>query len=244
MTANQIAFQSNIETERHNRVTEQELGRHNTATEGLQQQANELESWKIAVEKQYKEEANRIQDEYNRAYIRLQQAQGDKRLEIEEYLARIKQKEIDNELQYNIERNKIANEANLITKARNEETERHNKAMEEYNNTYMVNTFALENRKAEYMSTYYRDTISLGRAKLQFEKNASLRDYLMKSELTASQIGLISEQTMTEKLRQSNIEADTELKGSQNVSEGFHILWDGIDAVGGVAGKLAPLFMQ
>lgn len=247
MTSNQLAYQSNIEIERHNRVTEEEAGRHNVETEGIAKEQNRLESWKIQVDDNYKRQSNRIQEEYNHAYIALQKAQGDKKLEIEEYLADLRRREQDLELFYNTQRLDIQRQQNAINSAANQETERHNKAMEQYQTDYMDRNFALENRKAEYTSTYYRDLITTKQAELEFNKNKALRDWLTNAPLISAQTSLLEQQYNTELLRQSNIEADTKLKGSQNVSTGFHVLWDGISAIGGAAGgagKLGLLFME
>lgn len=83
MTANQIAYASEQETERHNQVMED-----------LSKEANRIKAQDVSNNDQYHQQSLRIQDDYNRNYLALQKAQGDERLRIQNDLAMLEREKV------------------------------------------------------------------------------------------------------------------------------------------------------
>lgn len=187
MTSNQIANASNRiqqqsvdESGRHNQAVEDETKRHNLATEGLSQQQLALETEKLDVERRYKTDSLLIQKEYNNAYLEWQKAQGTRKLDIEQQLAGIKQREQFVDEQYKADVTRIAEMEAEIKAFAQQENERSNKAQEELKSRQIANEeykSFLTNKSLEYQNSYWNASIALGNLNAVYNEAASLRSY-------------------------------------------------------------------
>jgi hypothetical protein len=130
MTGNQIAYAAANEEKRHNEAQESENQRHNQETESIQNMANIIEATKVENERQYNFEKNRIQEEYNNAYMEWQTASLEWSKELETRMADLQEQRlaldswkegVDAEYKINMAANR---------KAEIEESVRHNKQLE------------------------------------------------------------------------------------------------------------------
>lgn len=88
MTANQIANTATQESIRHNQASEEEIERHNQASEVISEDANN-------IQRIYNERKLDLEEWYNKAYIEYLNASSERKLEIEQQLADIKQQQND-----------------------------------------------------------------------------------------------------------------------------------------------------
>lgn len=187
MTANQIAYQANIEIGRHNRATESELNRHNLVQEDLDAQGLKIQDEKNKITQDYQTRQNEIQDRYNQEYLAWQKASTKGKLEVENRLANIQEEKNQIQSEYNVMMRDIQERSNMLRDKELQESQRHNASMESIDRTYKTNWFAIETRKAEYQSTYYRELISEQRAanNIQAMRNANdLRVGLLNNSVT------------------------------------------------------------
>lgn len=159
MTANQIAYASAIENQRHNEVSEQEMNRHNVEAEKLSQAQLNLESERLDFEKIYKTEQNRIQEAYNEAYLEYQHAALDKKYEIESQMNLLTQEKNRIQEWYNQKVVDYNAAQQGLDQQRIKETNRHNEAME-------TMEFWFNEKKLDYERSALNNQIEFNAAKM------------------------------------------------------------------------------
>lgn len=158
MTANQVNYamaltgqQNADENIRHNEAMEKETNRHNLAVEQLENQSLQLQQDRLNYETIWNNEKNRIQEEYNRKYLELEQASLEQKQDIQDQLNNLKQQEINNLDWYN--QRKVELEA--LRQGLNEdilkEDIRHNQEMESIGNISNANQKWLNERNQAYL---------------------------------------------------------------------------------------------
>lgn len=157
MTANQIAYAELQESKRHNQANEEETNRHNVATESIQDRLASIEEDKNRAHAAWEAANIEIQKEYNKWYAEYQTASTKRKLEIEGYLANLKDREINNNERYQTRMTTLKQDENALLSEKNKEVKRHNEAME------TVSTFEalLTERRMEYENTFWRETIGV-----------------------------------------------------------------------------------
>jgi hypothetical protein len=156
VTANQLAYASNVETNRHNVANEEELKRHNEATEYYAGQQLDLDKRKQAATEAYQKRELDLKEQYNQWYEKYQTATTDEKLKIEKELNRINDMRAQNDKDYQESQVQIAQEKNTLTEGANAEIKRHNEAME----TVSTYEALIRERNVEYQNTFWRETIN------------------------------------------------------------------------------------
>lgn len=160
MTANQIAYAALLEEGRHNASVEVETAKANRERERISQEANNIEAGKAAEVARHDKQTEEIQAKYNELTIELQTAQGNRRLEIEQELANVKQQEADNNAEYQRRMAEIGEHQNEIQAMREFENQRHNQEMETIQRLNIQNDFILRNKQIEYQNTFNREQVN------------------------------------------------------------------------------------
>lgn len=159
MTANQVNYamaltgQQNAEENiRHNQAVEEETNRHNIAMETLENQSLQLQQDRLNYETIWNNEKNRIQKDYNRKYLELEQVSIDQKQAIQDQLNNLKQQEINNNNWYNQRRTELEALRQGLDRDILNESERHNKEMES------IGTVSNENQRwlNEHNQSYLR----------------------------------------------------------------------------------------
>lgn len=118
MTYNQIAHAANVET-----------NRHNLALEENDRRRVDVQAEQVEADKWYKQESLRITEEYNSKNLELQQAQGDRKLQIQEDLAWLEWKKQQLDANYRQQSLDIQSRHEDTLQAQQAETERYQKAL-------------------------------------------------------------------------------------------------------------------
>lgn len=160
MTANQIAYAQNIEQGRHNVASEEEINRHNVESEKLQQAANNLMAEQLAYQDRWNSEKNRIQEEYNKAYLEYQNAALDKKYEIETRLNELSAEKNKLQEDYNTKMYEIQTAGNALKHEQNVEINRHNQAME-------TMEYWFDTKRLEYERSSVESAVAFNAAKMQ-----------------------------------------------------------------------------
>lgn len=159
MTSNQIAYASAIEAQRHDLSTEGETNRHNVESEKLQQAANNLAAEKLAYEDRWNSERNRIQEEYNRLYLELQQTSIDNRYKIDQQINLINEEKNRINEEYNTKMAEFKAAELGLEKDRITEVNRHNEASESLEYWY-------DSKRLEYERQMTESNVALNAAKI------------------------------------------------------------------------------
>lgn len=136
---------------RHNKATEEELNRHNLAMEQLENQSLQLQQDRLNYETIWNNERNRIQEDYNRKYLELEQATLDQRQEIQDQLNNLKQQEINNLNWFNQRKTELEALRQGLDRDILNENERHNKEMESIGTTSNANQKWLNEHNQAYL---------------------------------------------------------------------------------------------
>lgn len=213
MTANQISFAAQQETERHNR-----------ATEALQERANDINSEHLS-------RMDDINERYNNAYIALQTAQGDEKLRLQHELNSIEQ-----------QKSLINQEYYARTNALKEEELQLKNRSQDWLQTYqqqMVNLgfgdlfakmYATEVQKTrnEYEHQYQEDLIRIQ----DYNALANFTDISNRYELGKMQ-NYINMQLATSQKNLMDTQASAALSGA---------IFNGVQAIGGLMNPLNMLW--
>lgn len=216
MTANQLALQSNIETERHNRATENIDARHNVATEELTRQANENQRMRNENDRIYQDRITAIDGEYKRALIAMQTAQGNEKLMIENRLASLTSQRNDAERRYWEDTASYNFRKNEIDQMMKEETARHNAELELLTLDQQEKSFALENKKLQYQATFVREQNSIRRSELTHEKNKSQNIWELDQSRNSAEVQKLQAETDLIKAKEEHEKAETKFTNTQN----------------------------
>lgn len=159
MTANQISHAAQVADQQHMERMDAENKRHNERDESINTvYNNELQRHNAAMES-INRRTQEIDQEKNRLNAALQFADIAARISIQNRTNNLKQEEITLEkvrMQYDYDLEKARQ--NLIDH-QNQETQRHNKAMENLSLFQARTDVALRARQIEYQNTYWRDSI-------------------------------------------------------------------------------------
>lgn len=188
MTGNQIAYAAANEEKRHNEAQEAENQRHNQETESIQNAANIIEATKVENERQYNVDKNRIQEEYNNAYLEWQTASLEWSKELETRMADLQEQRlaldawkegVDAEYKINMAANR---------QAEIDESIRHNKALEA-NDLYGKR---IQEKKVKYDTLAQIESLRNERASIMVrEQEARTNKLQMLNEL---RLGLVNSQ--------------------------------------------------
>lgn len=229
MTANQIAYASVKEAERHNQATESELNRHNVASERISDEVNRINDQANTITEFYQNERNRIQEKYNDAYIELQKSQGQRRLDLQEELNLIEADKNRINENYNNEMVTINQRRNQIDADKAYEIARHNEAMEAIEGSKAAFTFLVETKRNEYTATYYRDLVSIQQEQNRVRELQVTNDFFLQSqkinleaEKQGYQIDLFQAQTKESNARRGLLDA----QAYGTAKENFWIDWN------------------
>lgn len=86
MTSNQIAYAQTLESQRHNKISEDETQRHNLEVERLNAHELQIKEDFNQATIAYNNRMADIQRDYNEAYLEWQQVSGTRKLELEEQM--------------------------------------------------------------------------------------------------------------------------------------------------------------
>lgn len=125
MTANQVAYELGSRSAAENE-------RHNQAVEALNVKLYDLQAEKNAAEIQYNKDKNSIQEKYNEAYMNYLNASQDWKQVYENDMNRINEMKVTNEAAYRDMLNDYNIRMSNIEYDKQKETERFNKATEEW----------------------------------------------------------------------------------------------------------------
>lgn len=176
MTANQVNYamaltgqQNADENIRHNEAMEKETNRHNLAVEQLENQSLQLQQDRLNYETIWNNEKNRIQEDYNRKYLELEQASLDQKQEIQDQLNNLKQQEINNLDWYNQRKTELEALRQGLDLEILKENERHNMEMESIGKESNANQQWLNERNQSYLryQTDLNDTYRWGELDLK-----------------------------------------------------------------------------
>lgn len=118
MTSNQIANAANVETNRHNLKMEE-----------VAQRGNDIDAERVEVDKWYKQESTKLQSQYNELSLALQEAQGNRKLDLQEQLNWIEWQKTILDGNYKSSMVQIQSRHEDTLAAGQQETERYQKAL-------------------------------------------------------------------------------------------------------------------
>lgn len=182
MTANQLALASLRESTRHNMVAEEENTRHNVKAEELQADANSIQDKMTEYTREYNQEKNAIQREYNKAYLDYLNSGLSEKEAVDKANLDIQSKLADAERRYK-ENMALLESNSLDIKAQMAENDRMYK--EAWKDIQNINA-DLENKRIEYEATLKREQIA-SNEKIQHSINAltewkNTSDYILRME--------------------------------------------------------------
>lgn len=169
MTSNQIAYATNVETNRHN-VRQEEL--YDKELGIKQQQAD--------TDREYKQTMADITRRYNDTYLELQSAQGDRKLDLQQQLNMIEQEKMRTDRYYKTE-------MAILESSRVDIAQSQQKAQEEYWNRlvdlgYSENDIKrmqamIEDKRVEYQKTQWLEQNELQRQSVSNQMRAWNQQY-------------------------------------------------------------------
>lgn len=148
MTSNQIANAANVETHRHN-----------VESEEISKRANDIQEQRNLYEREYRAEANAITERYNEKYLEMQNAQGQRKLDLQQELNWIEWKRTSLDEQYKANMMSIAERETDIKNKSQIETERYQKALNDLGFTKNEIEAQVANLKAKQLEydKYFRE---------------------------------------------------------------------------------------
>lgn len=180
MTSNQIAYAATVESQRHNKTTEDETIRHNKATEDLATEANAINADKNRITENYNTQMVQLQESYNKWYAKYSEATTRRKLDLEAEGNLIKQQMADADAMYKQRTSEINAIQASIADRKQREDARHNVSMEIQNQASISNEWWFRNwelqeksRANDLTATYYEnlDTNTKRGQDLTFDAN-------------------------------------------------------------------------
>jgi hypothetical protein len=156
MTGNQIAWAGLQEDKRHNQATEGEVNRHNVETENLEAWGNQIKSETNRINQLYNDKKLQLEQEYNSWYMKWTTSSGTTKLRIENELKDIKDRQQRADQDWYTQQSELRTQEIALQSARNEETKRHDEALETIEAAKVHLNFEIENKRLEYQNTWER----------------------------------------------------------------------------------------
>lgn len=169
MTSNQVAYQSNLESQRHNEIVETETNRHNLVVENLEKENVRLNEMRITYENEWNQRKNDIQEQYNQAYLEYQKASTKEKLRIENELKDIRNNEQIAQADYYQKTYEVNVLKNQLQADINKETNRHNEALETIEATRALKQNWWYEKELDYKNRALDHTISFDTNKLELQ---------------------------------------------------------------------------
>lgn len=232
MTANQIAYASQKEMVRHNEAVEAETSRHNAAQEQVDRDKNVITRQQVELDAWYKQQMAQNQKWYNEKYLALQEAQGDRRLKIENELKNIEWAKRRDQAEHMERQDYINSEFARIRGIEVEELNRHNTEMEFIQSTRNQNDFILENKRNEINATLNREEISVKRAHELNQLLFNNREYQIEQSKLLLREQELKNEAESLSIQKSKVEAENALKKKQTFWYPFTVVTDALTGTG------------
>lgn len=142
MTSNQIAYAGYNETVRHDK-----------AMEDISNESNRINADRNRYEEEYRRRVNDIQAEYNTKYLAMQEAQGQRKLDLQEELNWIEWQKTNIDSSYKANMAQIAEQNAKVNERNQLETERYQKTLNDLGfsrNEIEAQLANIKNKQAEY----------------------------------------------------------------------------------------------
>lgn len=205
MTANQISYKVGTDTTT-------ETKRHNLETERLQQQMNSLEESRLRFQDDWKRIDQSIQQEYNRAYLDYLDRGLSEKEAHDKATDSVAQQRADNDAYYQTLSAGINEQLANLTRARDIETQRHNKVLEQWESM----SYSLKAKDLQYQQSATLLQNSVEQAKLAYNEYKTNLDaeianskLLMEAQIAKTQLELDKYKTDVQAEMQKQHEASS-----------------------------------
>lgn len=209
MTSNQIAYAGYNETVRHDK-----------AMEDISNESNRISADRNRYEEEYRRRVNDIQQEYNTKYLEMQEAQGQRKLDLQQELNWIEWQKTNIDSAYKSNMAQIS-EMNAKVNERNQiETERYQKALNDLGfsrNEIEAQLANIKNKQIEYEKYWNENQIRIQDFNALVNKQKIDNDY---------SLGLI--RTEIESVRN---ELQSELQEWQKATMFTNSVWQGVGTI-------------
>jgi uncharacterized protein YoxC len=184
MTANQLQYAANKineqatkEQARHNEAIEKETNRNNLEITRINDAANAINAQRNEIQEDYNNRSLEIDKAYKEQYLALQKAQGDEANRIKAQLADTEQEKMNLDAWYKLKMSTVAENEADIKQQLADETETHNRLMEDIQRDVNVLTRRQQNILEKYntgMLQYYGGVLQNQQIKTQNEYQLGL----------------------------------------------------------------------
>lgn len=209
MTSNQIAYAGFNETVRHDK-----------AMEDISNETNRINADRNRYEEEYRRRLNDIQENYNTKYLEMQEAQGQRKLDLQQELNWIEWQKTNIDSSYKANMAQIAEQNAKVNERNQVETERYQKALNDLGfsrNEIEAQLANIRNKQVEYEKYWNDNQIRIQDFNALVNKQKIDNDY---------SLGLI--RTEIESVRN---ELQKELQEYQEATMFTNSVWNGVNSI-------------